>query len=201
MIDYRLSKNALLASIAASLKAGEGGIPKILSRMMLLNRVGYPHGINTGRGYRGGYDLEQVWQTIFAFQLMKFDVPHSRTIKIANASWSIARSAIAHSLPGSSIPGLTFYWIGEPSRLSEMEGEVRTSSAPENEALHSPVMTWAMQPGQALQDVALREYHLEDGWWINVQQLVDRVLHRLADPALEIDQDELMAGLSSWAGR
>jgi hypothetical protein len=62
-------------------------------------------------------------------------------------------------------------------------------------------MTWAMQPGQALQDVALREYHLEDGWWINVQQLVDRVLHRLADPALEIDQDELMAGLSSWAGR
>ena len=194
MADYRISKRAIVASVGATLRPHPSAAAKLETRLKLLNRLGFPHGVNAGRGFRGGYTLDQLWQVVLAFRVLKFAVPLSRTIEIVNESWDIAYAAIANSLPGRRLAEHSFYWLIDPPGLSDLDLE----PSPGTSGWTRPIETIALEDGQTVHDVAVLR-NLADYGVINASAVVDDVLTALADPALEIDQDELRAMLVDWA--
>jgi hypothetical protein len=203
MLEFRLQKTAVLHAIAASLGHNNPDFSRIRSRQQLLGRMGYPEGANTGRGYRGGYDLEQLFKLVFCFQMLRFDFALSRTITVAKQSWPIARSAVVHSLQGHSIPGRTFYWVGEPPRLDDFKTEtVKGGPIATTAQGGSRVVTVAVADGKlehSMQTIARDQFGLSCAWFVNVEEVVEQVLGALAHGELGIDQDDLQHALDDWS--
>lgn len=196
-MEIRLQKNAVLKAIGSSLNAFPEAEKLLRNRLMLLTRLGFPAGVNTGRGFRGGYDIDQFWKTILAFQVLQMAVPLSRTIQIVEESWDIAHSAIAYSLPGQGLDGMTFHWLVEPAGFPDFPLD-RKADGRGN--WHRPIETIGIDDGAGVlgtpQLNEVKKYSV-----INASMVVDDALEALSHPELSIDQHELMDSLLDWAKR
>jgi hypothetical protein len=197
MSDFRISKKVVLAVSQRVLGVPVSSHTKFETRLMLLNRLGFPDGVNAGRGYRGGYTIGQFWQLVLAFRLMKLGIGLSRLVEIINESWDIAYYAVAQSLPGSTFPDRQFWWIVEPIGLDDLNLETERKKFGAGFAEPRSIQTLALSEHDSLQDHA-REQHLTEFLAIDAKRVVDDVLAALALPEFQIDQDDLYAELKLW---
>lgn len=71
---------------------GDAGIR---TRLKYLQRMGFPAGSNSGKGRKATYDLDQLLQTLVAFQLIQMGLPPTRALRTVRTGWSSLRAPLA----------------------------------------------------------------------------------------------------------
>ena len=198
MADYRIAKKALVASLEHTHRMPTTARTKLETRLMVLARTAFPEGVRAGRGFRGGYSVDQFWQIILAFQMIEIGVPVHRIAQMVNESWDIAYLAIAKSLPDHTIEGMRFWWMIEPAGLSDFDLQTERRTKSELVGSVRPIETIGTAAGETL-EIGANNRGLRVFSVVDATAVVRDVLEALGDPALEIDQDGLKAALNEWA--
>ena len=146
MMDARITKKAAITALLAGLDLSSELRKKLEARIAFIGRAGFPHGINTGRGFRGGYTFEQFWQLFLLLQLQQLGLPLSAALKLVHTHWGLASGpiSIAFDDPTGKL-GMRFYWIYLPA--IGLPGD-QTAAA-------GVIETIALKRGEALQEIEL----------------------------------------------
>lgn len=202
MVDFRLSRGAVLTSVAATLGQPASAHARLDETLTAFNRLNFPAGLPKGRGHRAGYEITQYWQTVFAFHIANFGLSVPAAAAQAKNSWDLAYSGINSALGGSQcIAGYDYFWMGVPARQGDFWGEPATlEQDTKNGTVESQIVTIALdrhEPTDTL-DEAARQFGLVSAWFVDVRLVVERAVQALSAPELGINQLELEQALRSW---
>lgn len=75
------------------------------SRLKQWQKMGFPEGVNVGRGVRATYGADQLFQLVYMVELLRVGLTPDRAIETVTAAWDTIRSGIietVHCLAGGS---------------------------------------------------------------------------------------------------
>ena len=58
----------------------------LLSRLQHFKRLGFPAGVNVGKGYKARYDIPQIVQLLVAFEILELGVTPERIVRLLDAN-------------------------------------------------------------------------------------------------------------------
>lgn len=66
----------------------------LVARFKYMQRMGFPEGVNTGRGTRSVYDLEKVLKVLVAFELLETGATPTRVVRMVRTGWASLMPAL-----------------------------------------------------------------------------------------------------------
>ena len=170
-MEFRVQKKDALATQLASLDLSADAATKVTARLTFLGRTGFPAGVNTGRGFRGGYSLDQFWQIVLLFHLQRVGIGLTPAIELIRTSWPLASSAIWLSFSRSTKLGLRYYWIIKPAPLQGLD----EFEARKEEESQGSIITFGLHDNDPLQ-TALSAQDAAHVCLIDATSVVDKAL-------------------------
>lgn len=67
----------------------------LTARFKYMQRLGFPEGVNSGRGVRSIYGLEEVLKVLLAIELLEAGATPTRVVRTVRTSWAEMRRAFA----------------------------------------------------------------------------------------------------------
>ena len=67
----------------------------LVARFKYMQRMGFPEGVNSGRGVRAVYDLEATLKVLLAFELLETGATPTRVVRMVRTGWAALRPALA----------------------------------------------------------------------------------------------------------
>lgn len=67
----------------------------LVARFKYMQRLGFPEGVNPGRGVRSVYGLEEVLKVLLAFELLETGATPSRVVRLVRTGWPALLPALA----------------------------------------------------------------------------------------------------------
>lgn len=97
-------------------------------RVKHLQKLGFPAGINTGKGKRAEYTLEACCKLIAAFELMQFGAMPAAAIGIVESNWSFLKVMFAAAYveylergwPDEGGFGYSWVWVLYPQMMADL---------------------------------------------------------------------------------
>ena len=71
------------------------GEAALVARFKYMQRMGFPEGVNPGRGVRAVYDLEATLKVLLAFELLETGATPTRVVRMVRTGWAALRPALA----------------------------------------------------------------------------------------------------------
>lgn len=185
-MSARVSKAAAVTALLASLDLGSEERRKLEARLSFIGRAGFPEGVNTGRGFRGGYTFEQFWQLFMLLHLQRLGLPLGSAIKLVQAHWALASGPIDLAFEDSANQlQMTFYWVFQPNEALPGDESVTKGS----------FGTFGLLPGEALQDKVPVGPHFAA---INAMAVIGKAARALTTAGDPNVQDDLVAAHRLW---
>jgi hypothetical protein len=66
----------------------------LVARFKYMQRMGFPEGVNSGRGMRAVYDLEKLLKVLVAFELLETGATPTRVVRMVRTGWAELRPAL-----------------------------------------------------------------------------------------------------------
>jgi hypothetical protein len=67
----------------------------LVARFKYMQRLGFPEGVNPGRGVRSVYGLEEALKVLLAFELLETGATPTRVVRMVRTGWSDLRRPLA----------------------------------------------------------------------------------------------------------
>jgi hypothetical protein len=67
----------------------------LVARFKYMQRLGFPEGVNPGRGVRSVYGLEETLKVLLAFELLETGATPTRVVRMVRTGWPDLRQALA----------------------------------------------------------------------------------------------------------
>jgi hypothetical protein len=67
----------------------------LIARFKYMQRLGFPEGVNSGRGVRSVYGIEETLKVLLAFELLETGATPTRVIRMIRTGWIDLRQALA----------------------------------------------------------------------------------------------------------
>jgi hypothetical protein len=64
------------------------------SRLKQWQKMGFPEGVNVGRGVRAGYGADQLYQLVYMIELLRVGLTPDRAIEVVGTAWEALRVGI-----------------------------------------------------------------------------------------------------------
>lgn len=183
-MDARVSKASAVTALLASLGLGLEERRKLEARLSFIGRSGFPEGVNTGRGFRGGYTFEQFWQIFMLLHLQRLGLPLGAAIKLVKTHWVLASAPIDLAFEDAANDlQMVFFWVVEPAEALPGDESVTRGS----------FSTLGLLPGQALQEEINGGAHFAA---INASAVIRKATSALATD--EVAKAEIIAAHRLW---
>lgn len=183
-----VSKQLTVRALHSSLRPAGDVTGKIQNRLDVLNRMAFPIGWVGGKGFRGGYTVEQFWQLVMVFHVMRTGVATGAAVEMVRESWALAHTPIMNAVAERRSD--RSFWVLRPAGLPELEPFVETGMPQRS------IETFVLEPHSKLQD-ALAAWDLTHCSLIDANQVVRAAMEGLIEADAQFDIESFKAATTA----